>query len=822
MHRHVGGDRGARRGRVVLEEPSDNLFLSDHHTYESEIALAKKTLSEVLAAAAPKPAPRAVVEAEVRAQVDDLDRILSLPRRPPLDLSFDPVTKRHKPDVQALIEVMTARLGRGRRISCGCRPRVIQARDGGTLVITRVLPEEVIEKFGPEAPVVTTVKAFVADNQANDDEIAIAERVSRLKAGERLDVEACDGGEGHFCFDTLNAFQAWALYEIPKEGGGIGFSAVGSGKSGFFLLFPIALGDECETAALLIEPNQRVHYRSQYVRIREHFRVPSLIPEDGGRTYMVPGAPPLHLVAYSKLGNPKHPEGLDILNPNVVLPDEAHRLTGKSQSTTRKRVKRLIAKRIKEREEMMARGLPVRRRAVYFVPMSGTLEDKSIEDTQPVSAFALGTNSPLPLDEAEAAAWSLCIDPIKSGNDTKSKTAKRLQRAFTGKVFQAVEIEDLLDDEGPTNEIRKGFCARRMETPGVITASATDVTTSISFKRRDAPAMPEIVKEALRMVREEGLRPDGEPIVGDEDESMAAMIKAVARQVASGHFNFWAYPKIPCTCAGREPRCEGCKKIDWWFEFRKRYFAESRKILLESLPHLDSPKLCKNAAIRAQEDTSHPTGVDIYCVKCREPWPCYKLESDHLPAWRANTFKEWHEIEDKVPHEKRVRWIGDKTPEAEDPATHPGYFLARDTTKWALENTGVIWVQTIAYGEKIAQLAKIPYYGGGPNNETMIRAENGKRSIILALKAWGKGLDSLQLKFYRQLFPEFFSGNRVGEQVLGRLARRGQKKDTVLSEYYAHVQEIRDAIRTVRRLAEFNQAMSGNKALILAADWDDE
>lgn len=783
--------------------------------------MGKRSPSDAFAAAAPPPSSTSYLErVEV---VDDLDRILALPRRSPLDCRLDPETRRYEPKAEALIRVMTARLGRGKRVSCACRPRVVRAIAAGVLQVARVVPDD----LPPESPATCSLAAFVADNQANAEEIAVAQTVSRLRPGNEVLLPAADE-DGHACIDVLNAVQAWSLYEIPKEAGGLGFCGVGSGKSIIFILLPIALGSECDLAVLLIEPNQRKHYVSQYRRVREHFRVPSIIFEDGTPPYIVPGATTLHLLPYSKLGNPKHPDALDALKPNVIGADEGHRLTGKANTTGRNRVKSYIAKRIVEREQRMIEGKPVKRRAVYLVPMSGTLEDKSVLDVQPVSAHALGMNSPHPLDAAEAAKWANVFDPVRVPDRT-STAARRLQRAFAGREWDGdtlLDVASILNDEGPEKAIREGFQRRRVETPGVISASAAEVGASLYFQERKAPKMPDVVAKALKKVREEGIRPDDEPIVGDDENNVEAAIKIVAKQVAIGMYYYWAYPGVPCTCKGEGEPCEGCKLIEEWFLRRKKYFRELRAWLLRPFnatgnradAHLDSPKLCENAARRAQEDPSPPTGFSVYCANCREEWPCGK--ATHLPAWRSTHWKLWSEIEDKVPHDQRVRWIGHDLPEAQDPETHPGYYLARDTVKWAKENTGVVWYQTIAYGQKVAQLGKLPYHGGGPDGEEAIRAERGDRSIIVSLKSWGKGLDGLQHYFWKQFWPEMPSSNKVMEQGLGRLLRRGQKSDSVFSEYYAHVVEFREALRRVRQRAEFNQSMTGNPSLILAATFD--
>ena len=354
----------------------------------------------------------------------------------------------------------------------------------------------------------------------------------------------------------------------------------------------------------------------------------------------------------------------------------------------------------------------------------------------------------------------------------------------------------------------------------MISAAASEIGASIIFKKREAPKMPLVVAEALRLVREEGIRPDGEVIVGDSENNVEAAVKIVAKQVAVGLFLYWAFPKVPCTCGGKDPRCEGCKLIADWYLKRKRYGKVLRPRLLNPLVHLDSPKLCKNAAIRALEDTSAPAGLEVYCVNCREPWPCGK--SDHLPAWRVPQWKEWGEIENKVPHEQRVKWIGADLPEAQDVETHPGYYLVRDAVKYALEKPSVLWFSTVGLGQKISQLAKLPYHGGGPGSEARIRKENGKRSVVASMRAHGQGLDHLQNFYSSQLIVEMTSSNRIMQQLLGRLVRRGQMADQVVTEYYAHVVEMREALRRVKARAEFNQAMMQQPALILAADFEDD
>lgn len=724
--------------------------------------------------------------------VDDLTRILALPARPPVDCERDPITKLYPPKTQALITLMTEKYGRGPRLSCACRERVVVKMTDGKIAISRVLPENAPSSV-VAPPIVTTVEAFVADNRTCAAEEEAARRVAEMQPGSEITLSSADG-DSHVCIKELNAQQAWFLYEFAQVGGALGHAQVGSGKSLSLLLAPLVFPD-CKLAVLLIEPNQRQHYASQYLRLREHFRVTSIVFDDRPG-YTIGGTPPLHLIAYSTVGHHHHPEVLDNKNPDMILADEAHRLAGKNNSTTRGRVRRYIAKKIRERELDILAGKPVLGRAVRFVPMSGTLEDKSIEDTQPLAAHALGTGSPLPLDAAESLAWSAVFDPSKRPDRTSS-TARALRKAFGSAAFDEMSIISYIVG-GPEEEIRRGFQKRRAETLGVITARAPDVGAALYFEEREAPPIPETVKAALKMVREDSLRPDGDLIVEQ------SMIRQVIKEVASGFHYYWAFTKTPCHCvAGGEPKsCDGCKLIREWFDRRKIYGKELRDRLLRAESHLDSPKLCMNAAIRAMEDTSHPAGTDAYCCTCRERWPCGK--KTHLPAWVSRNWAQWGEIRNKVPHEKRVRWLDE--------------YLARDAADYAIENRSVIWYLSDALGRKVAQLAQLPCHGGGKNEEALIRAETGKRSVILTLHAWGKGLDGLQHKFSDQLLMEIPSSNKRFEQMLGRLHREGQKADVVTTKAYLHVPELKDSFRRAIAHAEFNQDMSNGIPKLLLMD----
>jgi intein/homing endonuclease len=546
-----------------------------------------------------------------------------------------------------------------------------------------------------------------------------------------------------------------------------------------FLLAALIYPDS-KLAVLLFEPKQRQHYRSQYLRLREHFRVGSIVFDDGQPGYTVPGTTPLHLISYSVLSQTRNSDMLDKRSPDTLMLDEAHRACG--DSAINRRVKRYIADKIKQREEKIQQGKPVFSRAVRLLDASGTLESEGVEDTHMLCTFSLGTGSPIPLDPVEAEKWAKVIDPSYQP-DRKSLTAKMLQRTFGGGEVDDSDMNNLFGP-GPEVAIRRGFRQRRLWTPGIISASASTINAAIYLSERKPPKMPQSVKDALLKVRTEQLRPDGE-LLTEKMEQVGC-----ARNVACGYYNYWAFPAHPCLCEELERRCDECALIDDWFAKRKVFNKELRTKLQAGEQYLDSKTLCEEAAKRYFQE------------------PAYQGE---LPTWACMSWPAWAEIENRVQHEEREKWI-----------ENGGDWLVQDAAKWALdEKKGVVWIQGDAFGQALSKLTGLPLYNGGPGAEARLRSEKGNRSIICSIKAHGAGTDGLQEIFQHQLIVETPASNSKQsgyEQLLGRLHREGQKAPEVFTEGYFHVRELKDALRKAVEQAEFNYEMTGNKQKLFMAD----
>lgn len=408
--------------------------------------------------------------------------------------------------------------------------------------------------------------------------IALARLMTDRLRRHRADPCAC-AALGRPCITELKPAQGWALYEAPIAGGLFGPIGVGHGKTILNILTASVMPD-CKLAILLIPPGSREAVKAEYLRLREHFRVPSLIVNEAA--WIVPGMPAVHVIPYSILSRPESTALLEKMRPDLIIADEGHRLRHRDTAGTGRLLRYFVAH-------------PETRLCVW----SGTFAKGSIKNFAHLAAFALGDRSPLPLDPQIVDEWAAAIDP--SDWPAPAGALKKL----------------IAPDESLYTAVHR----RMVETCAVVATRESAIDASINIIERKPPAMPATVGDQLTAFRRTWTRPDGEEIT---DALEAAR---VLRQLGCGFYLRWKYPR-------GEPE----EKILEWFDRRQDYNRELREKLKNPKPHLDSPMLCFNAAARYYRKLAgEPVDPDLP-LWASETWPAWVEIKDEVyhetePVW---------------------------------------------------------------------------------------------------------------------------------------------------------------------------------------------
>lgn len=562
------------------------------------------------------------------------------------------------------------------------------------------------------------------------------------------------------CITRLNYAQAWMLHELTLNAGLMAHAATGCGKTVVNILAPLAMPD-CKVAVLLIPPTLAEQLAREWELLDQHFKVSSIyIHHKVGKkkewVKPIPGTPLLHVLPYSQLSHPKATVYLEsFLKPDTIFADECQNLASLGSVRTGR-----LVRLFEQMKDTLRMGT-----------WSGSLTDDEIQDMSTLSAWSLKGNSPLPLYPRTADEWGTALNP-----DDWRAPGGALIEAFCG----------------PDEDVDEGYHRRLAETSGFVITSGASVDTPLEVRERTAPEMPDVprvdplapgcpgvcepgnwpgVKTALTACRELWVRPDGEILLD------ALQSSRCARELAVGLFLKWKFI-----------RGETRPEIQIWRDKRKLWRQEQREKLKEKIPHMDSPMLLANAAMRAW---GHKPGKNGIVDLDEEGEPILYTDDPSLPYWKAETWPDWYAVKQTVqPVTEAVRL---------DP------FLATDAALWAAENRGIVWYYNSAFGRWVAELGGLPLHDGGPKAGQRLSRETGDRSIICSIKSHGTGRDGLQRLFSTQLVAQPPSSAVAFEQLFGRLSRIGQTADLVHAYLYRHTDEIQKCVDTAMRKSLYVQ-----------------
>ncbi len=367
---------------------------------------------------------------------------------------------------------------------------------------------------------------------------------------------------------SLRPIQSAMVIEAAQNSGGFFNVGVGQGKT--LASFLIASALEARRTVLLVPAQLKSKtLSSDLPEYAKHFCLPPIYDSKQFK-----GQDGVFVVAYEELSDENSTDLLDIIKPDLIVADEAHKLRNPKAARTKRFLRY------------------VRKNACKFVAMTGSAMSKEIFDFAHLIELALGKNSPVPRDYPSLAQWSDCID--------KGRTA-----------IGALVL--LCQDD--TEDIRHAFQRRFLETPGVICTTEISVDIPIQLRLRKLTP-PVCVKAALDTLTAKWSW-DGE----EYDQTLE--ILRIERQLVQGFFYRAIWP-------GGVPDREWLERRNAWRRAVRARLGRSNRV------GQDSPALLEAMAERGEWLTEE--WLDWLAVRdrpepAREAIEISKWLVDHVITW---------------------------------------------------------------------------------------------------------------------------------------------------------------------------------------------
>lgn len=548
--------------------------------------------------------------------------------------------------------------------------------------------------------------------------------------------------------------QAEALMAYQMIDGAFLPVGVGCGKTGISLMIPEAAYQKgLKKMLLIIPPNvleQLTKYDIQFWRRRVSISYP--IHVLGGRSKAArmklakSKRPGLYIITYSLLSTADTSEVLDLIDPDIIIADEAHNLASYN-SARGKRIRHLLDSRDRE-----------------FIPMSGTITNKSIQDYWHLARYAMKQNNFLPNSMTMAKDWGMMIDAEATKDDRDTRSWK------PGVMAPLMEWAHANKESGDVirrgvSGFRKAYSVRMSKTLGVVTTGDDIVKCSLGFNNRKIDYEKvegwDRVEHFGKMIDEAWTTPNG-----DEIEHAMQTWKWKYQIYGGGFYTELIWPdteEVQCKI-----KASSYKEADDFLDRAKQFHAahqEYYKDLRQWLgnhgrPGLDTPKL---------------VGSNMYHHKDRDV-------GSHLytswNSWRNTDFDD----RERIVNPSKTDMYGRKKN-----SVRLCPFKILDMIEWIKSDVPddegcLIWVHNVEVGAWALQMMleagikRVKYCpAGDQHNSEIINPEFGKHRIIASISAHGEG-KNLQHFRHQYMLQHTRPAKRM-EQLLGRCHRTGQKAD---------------------------------------------
>jgi hypothetical protein len=395
-----------------------------------------------------------------------------------------------------------------------------------------------------------------------------------------------------------------------------------------------------------------------------------------------------------------------------------------------------------------------------LVAMSGTMARRSIRDFwEIIKRTHKGERAPITRQWKEAEDWARALDP----------GVRPEERIAPGALMELTR---------PGEDAREGFSRRLLETEGVVGGGVADCPAALTF--RPLPlAVPASIQNALEDLRLKWELPSGELVVDALD------FYRKARELAQGFYYIWVWPN---GIVDRE-----------WLDARKQWRSAVAGVTKLNRPHLDSELLVRNAAEREENGDYEGNATPLPKAQAKAV----------VAAWLA-----WKKVKDRPEPPVEPVWLND--------------FIARAAVAWSPKDAegektfGLVWYDSRAVVTKIKELDPTGFFVEAGEGEVLACFDPSyggdlpKQGKAYVTSAYATGKNLQRLTHSLDLCPS--PSGAAWEQKIGRMHRPGQEADEVVMEYFAHTEELQNALQTAVEQAEFLQKLMGPQKILLG-DW---
>ncbi len=432
---------------------------------------------------------------------------------------------------------------------------------------------------------------------------------------------------------------------------------------------------------------------------------------------------------------------LELIQPELIIADEAHRLKNANSARTKRMFHRDYGYIIKHQPQMVA--------------MSGTITSKKISDYWQTIRACLKDNCPLPKSSHIVRQWGQVLD---AQSDWGGSPQDDDSSFYTEPIMPLVRWaqKNYPDEDFPETirGFRKAYKKRLNTAPGVVVSDEHEIGTSLLMRNEPGDGTGSDgwleLQELIEAVKKDFQAPNGDEI----DHAIHQF--SWLYQLSAGFYNdlYWPAPEVlalerTVTVAYAEDLLERAQHHHMLLQL---YHSTLRKWLAHrAKPRLDTPLLV--ALDMATHGAQH-VGHELY-----ETWNSAKMaDFEERPDRRSRPVRV-------CPYKivQAANWAQRGVPEGLGAIL---WVHHREVGKWLVEELT----------QRGLDVLHCP--AGSKHNETITDLSNRHRLVVASISAHhvGKNLQH----FSHQFIVQWPRSAVIAEQMVGRTHRPGQEADELV------------------------------------------